>query len=379
MLNRQTLTLYGAENEEEILKKSVLDFIIPEDRRRTEEDLRRASKTRGVRNFQTSIVRKDGSHVPVEVNASLVVDSEGNPKAFVAVLRDITERKVAENSLRESEEKYRTLTQSAVDAIISADGNGIIVSYNKAAERMFGYTEAEALGRPATILAPEQYKRAHEEGMEHLRRTGKLRAPGRLFTLRGVRKDGTEFPVELTVATWTTPEGRFCTAIIRDVTERKRAAEALAEAEAKYRSLVEESLVGVCIIQDGRFKYVNPRLADIFGYTREEMLSKENVLDLVVPEDRTLVAENIRKRIEGEIETIHYVTRGLRKDGRVIHIEVLGTRTEYEGKPAIIGSLLDITERKMAEQKRQELEANKREFYRRTILAATGGRLVISE
>lgn len=132
--------------------------------------------------------------------------------------------------------------------------------------------------------------------------------------------------------------------------ERARAEEALRESEAKFRSLVEESLVGVYIIQDGRFAYSNPRLADIFGYTPEEITRGKTVEDLVAPSSRQTVMENIRKRVEGEIRSKHYVFRGLRSDGREIDVEVFGTRTVYGGRPAVIGTILDITERKKAEE-----------------------------
>ncbi len=112
-----------------------------------------------------------------------------------------------------------------------------------------------------------------------------------------------------------------------------------------YRQLAEHSLVGVYLIQDGRFPYVNPRMAEIFGYDREEIIRSHTVADLVAPEDRTLVLENIRRRMAAEVQTVQYGFRALRKDGVVIEVEVLGTRVEYLGRPAVVGTLLDVTER----------------------------------
>ncbi|GIM48038.1 hypothetical protein DNHGIG_35870 [Collibacillus ludicampi] len=123
----------------------------------------------------------------------------------------------------------------------------------------------------------------------------------------------------------------------------------LIETEAKYRSLVEEALVGVYIFQEGRFCYVNPRYCDIFGYTKEEMLCMD-VLGLVLPEDRSMVSENIRKRLTGEVRSLRYQARGIKKDRSIIHYEVHGTVTTFNGKPAIIGTLIDITERKRTEE-----------------------------
>ena len=124
----------------------------------------------------------------------------------------------------------------------------------------------------------------------------------------------------------------------------------LRESEEKFRNLVEQSLVGIYILQDGRVRYANPKCEDIFGYTREELRSLESVLELILESDRPVAEENIRRRIQGETGSIHYTVRGKRKDGIPIDLVVHGTLTHSEGRPAIIGMLLDITERKQIEE-----------------------------
>ncbi len=131
----------------------------------------------------------------------------------------------------------------------------------------------------------------------------------------------------------------------------------LAAAEAKFRTLVEQSIVGIYVIQDGRFVYVNPKMAEIFGFSPLELTSAP-VTDFIFEEDRPLALENIRKRMAGEIESIRYGLRMLCQDGRVIHVEVHGGRTKYHGQPAILGTLLDITQRKHAEEENQRLNAD---------------------
>jgi|Deesub1362A_J573_1020465.scaffolds.fasta_scaffold05607_3 PAS domain S-box-containing protein len=138
-----------------------------------------------------------------------------------------------------------------------------------------------------------------------------------------------------------------------DITERKKAEEALIESETRFRTMAEGSLTGVYIVQDGKFRYVNPALAQIFGYKRDELIDKLGPIDLTHPDDRAFVAENIRRRIDGEVESAHYTFRGLRRDGKTIYCEVLGRRIEYQGRPAVIGTLIDITERKRTEQELQ--------------------------
>jgi diguanylate cyclase (GGDEF)-like protein/PAS domain S-box-containing protein len=117
-----------------------------------------------------------------------------------------------------------------------------------------------------------------------------------------------------------------------------------------FRALVEESLTGVYLIQAERLVYCNPRLAEIFGYSRQEMLGLGTVLDLVDPIDRDLVSDKLRQRLAGEIDSVEYVIRGVRKDGRGIFVESRSVRTMMEEKPAVMGSMVDITERKHLEE-----------------------------
>jgi PAS domain S-box-containing protein len=116
----------------------------------------------------------------------------------------------------------------------------------------------------------------------------------------------------------------------------------------RYRGLVEQSLAGVYLIQDDRFRYVNPRLAEIFGYSREEILEKVRPADLVVPAHRARVRANMRRRLTGEWDGVRYGFRGLKKGGKTIDAVVLGNRVDVDGRPALIGTLLDVTERRKA-------------------------------
>ncbi len=130
----------------------------------------------------------------------------------------------------------------------------------------------------------------------------------------------------------------------------------LEQAEAKFRILVEQSLVGIYVIEGDRFVYVNPKLAEIAGYTVQEMV-EQPVLHFIAPESREMVSGNIKKRLEGVIRSAHYMLAMQRKDGAIVQAEVHGARTEYDGRPAIIGTLLDITDRVRAEAENRRLNA----------------------
>ena len=155
--------------------------------------------------------------------------------------------------------------------------------------------------------------------------------------------------------------------VVRDITERKHTQEALLESENKFRNLAEKLLVGIYLFRDGVFKYVNPKLAEIFGYTVEELIDKKGPQDLALPEDWLIVKENIRRRISGEIEAVNYSVRGIKKNKDIIYIEVYGSRTIYQGQPAVIGTLLDITERKKMEKEVKERIEELEKFYEMAI------------
>jgi PAS domain S-box-containing protein len=147
----------------------------------------------------------------------------------------------------------------------------------------------------------------------------------------------------------------------------ERHAEAQRLAETHFRGLVEQSIVGIYLIQKDRFTYVNPRMAEIFGYSTAELTST-SLLNFIAEESRPTVRENVRRRLEGEIESVHYALRALRKDGRIIDTEAHGSRVEFNGQPAILGCLIDITERKQAER-RLEAQLSRLDLLSRTTRA----------
>ncbi len=127
--------------------------------------------------------------------------------------------------------------------------------------------------------------------------------------------------------------------------DQESVAEELKESEEKFRKLAEKSVVGIYLIQDDLLRYVNPKFAEIFGYEVDEMINRLEATVIVFHEDRPLIEENIRKRISGEVESIHAQFRGIRKDQEIIHVEVYGSRIDHQGRPAVLGTMIDITER----------------------------------
>ncbi|HEY3274974.1 MAG TPA: PAS domain S-box protein [Syntrophorhabdaceae bacterium] len=138
--------------------------------------------------------------------------------------------------------------------------------------------------------------------------------------------------------------------VIRDITEYKRTEDALSESEAKYRTLIENSLAGVYIFQDDRFRFVNNRFCEILGYTCEELADTLDSLDILEPATKLIIRECIAKFLEGETENISLIQRAVRKDGAAIVVSVLGRPMMYGGRPAVSGTAYDITEHEEAEE-----------------------------
>lgn len=138
--------------------------------------------------------------------------------------------------------------------------------------------------------------------------------------------------------------------IVRDITEKEHAEQSIREAESKFRILVEQSLTGIYIIQEGRFVYVNPRFAEVFGYEPQELLDLDSVLEILVPEDRPDMRRRLEKGADGADEGSHFTIRGIRSDQTVIYAEIFRSVIEYNGEPAIIGTLLDVTEQREAQE-----------------------------
>ena len=258
-------------------------------------------------------------------------------------------------SLEQSEERYRSVTESAVDAVITADSNGRIVTWNNGAKSMFGYSEDEITGKKLTILMPRRYRQKHQGAVNRLKSGAAARLIGQTIEMEGLRKDGGKFPLALSLSKWETSEGTFYTGIIRDITERRRAEEALARSEKQFRDIVEHSSVGVYrTTPDGRVIMANPALVRMLGYVSFEELAKRNLeKEGFEPEyPRSVFREEIEK--EGKITGME--SAWTKRDGsKLVMIENARlVRDEHGNILYYEGTVENITERKQAEEALQK-------------------------
>lgn len=263
----------------------------------------------------------------------------------------------------EAEQRYRALAEAASDAIISADYGGMIIGWNKGASNIFGYSELEVLGKPLTILMPERYRLAHRSGIDRFKLTGVARVIGRTVELHGLRKNGMEFPIELSLANWETMGKQYYSAILRDVTDRKRAEQEISDQRKLLERILESALAGYWDwhIQEG-YEYFSPRFKKMFGYADHELPNTpETWRKLILPEDYPRTQELLEKHFESHGNVpVHTELRYRHKDGSIVWVLCVGETTEWDDqwRPVrMIGCHVDITERKQAEEKIEHMMA----------------------
>ncbi|BAU55351.1 PAS domain-containing protein [Mucilaginibacter gotjawali] len=264
-------------------------------------------------------------------------------------LEKIVEERTAE--FQKSEEKYHSLIEQASDAIYVLDFRGNFADVNASMCKMMGYTCEELLHMQIEmIIDPEELK--HDPIPARIKHAAQSTIRERRF----IRKDRSVFTAEVNVKKFADDRTMV---IARDITGRKKMETELREAELKFRTIADKSIVGVYIVQRGKFVYINPRFAEVFGYEPEELIGTFSVETIIHESYRQTVTENVRLRVEGDVESVHYEALGLRKDGTTNWVEFYGTRTILGNEITIIGSLIDITERKKTEE---ELKTSEQKY-----------------
>lgn len=266
----------------------------------------------------------------------------------------------AERRLTESEDRFRSLVESATDAIVIADGRGVIASWNRAASAMFGYAADEVVGRPLTLLMPARYRERHTQALARLNATGRPHVIGSVVELHGLRKDGAEFPIELSLATWSTAGERFFSGIIRDISERKRTERALEELRNRHTLILTQAGEGIYGVDlAGRTTFVNPSAAAMLGYRPEELLGRHmhSTLHHSRPDGSPYPVEACPIYAAIRDGLVHRVGDEVfwRKDGTSFPVEYVSTPIREDGR--VTGAVLvfrDITERRRAEDALQQ-------------------------
>jgi len=318
--------------------------------------------------FENELVRKDGKEVLISFHNTVIKDHNGEISGILFSGEDITTKRQTENQLIENKKKLDAIIGSALDAIIMIDSEGNIELWNEAAEMMFGYDKKEAEGKALVeTIIPAKYRQKAKLGLFRFTRNNEKEFKGHIKEAEAVRKNGTLFPVEISVSMVILDSSRHAVAIIRDITERKAADRIIRESEKMFRIISEKSSIASYIIQDNLFRYVNPAFEKLTGYSASEIIDKLNLFQIIL-EDEGRLKKGMENLLSGKASKIKYDAKAMRKDGKVVFLEIQADVTRFKGRSAIVGTAVDITDkigrenellRKLSDTQKQAQQLNK--------------------
>jgi len=357
MCNEQAAVQQGSGDPAGLLGLNAFDFVAPEDRERAVENARRTLESGSVRGVEYDLLRQDGTRVPAELSASVIRDPQGQPRAFIAVVRNISERKRAAKALRSSEEKLLLGISQMPSMIWTTDGDLRVTSLSGAALSRPGIDLAEQLGRTLyDIFGGDEIGAlpiaAHERAARGEEAEYQQTVEDRHFEVR-VRPFRDEHD-----------QIQGCVGVAMDVTERRQAEDALLVTEEKFRTLTEMNSAATFVYRDGRLVYANSAAAAITGYSMEELMAVDpwQILHADFRED---VRKTLESALDGSMpslegrDTIKIVT----KSGAVRWAAASAALVQWEGGAAALATLFDITELKQAEEALRDSEVRYRTLY----------------
>jgi PAS domain S-box-containing protein len=353
--------MLGYKTEELISADALLGFAHPDDIPNVVDTFTNLTKdgSAAVR-MELRIRHKDGSWRVVEAVANNLLENQAI-RGIVVNWRDVTERKRSEEALRASEARYRLLAENVKDVISAIDMNLHPTYVSPSITQLLGYTVEEtmamSLEESMTPASFEKVTKALSEGLAAEERGDKSLPASLVLEAEAKHKDGHLVPIEMRVNLLRDIEGKpmGILGVSRDITERKKAEEVLRISEERYRLLVENANEAILVAQDGMLRFFNTRVIEILGYSREELASKP-FIEFIHSEDQSMVAGRYMARLGGGEVPSGYSFRVVDKAGDVRWVEISAVVINWEGRPATLNFLTDITERKKAEEDKQRME-----------------------
>lgn len=364
---------------------ALLDQVHPDDRARVArsrkllESAGPASLTEEYRTMAASSGTGAPAHRPaawIRERALLVCDASGARLAITHIATDVTwqmdttarlraeisRRTDAERNLDDANARLQSLIDTANDAVVTIDEQSQIIDWNNAAERMFGWPRVEAMGRNLTeLIIPEPHRPHHTAGLARYLKDGTSQMFNRRVETTALRRNGEEFDVELSVWPVRTGDHTTFSSFIRDISRRKVAERALAESEAKYRTVVENVNEGILVTAGGRILFANPRALELTGVD-EATAKARPFIDFIHPDDREMVLGNHLRRLRGEAIENHYQFRVQKPGGEIVWLEISAVLFEWQNAPATLNFLIDVTLRRQIEDDIRQALQREREL-----------------
>ena len=335
-------------SRDELIGVNNRKYMDPKTAKRVYRNFNKVYRTgKPVKGIAWESMRKDGTKRYVESSASLMKDSNGKTVGFRGIVADITERKIAEEALRKSEEKYRDLFENGSDLLCFHDLEGNLIDTNLAFKEEYGWVDEELANMNIRDLIPERYKHQFKDYLKRMTEKGKDEG-----LMKVIAKDGREMIIEYKnslIYNETGPIGVQGSA--RDITERKQTERALKESEEKFKALFEFA-PDAYYLNDLTGKFINGNKAaeDLMGFKREELIGKNFLeLDLLPPEDLPKAAKLLTKNLEGSPTGPDEFVLS-RKDGRRVSVEIRTFPLNIQGQDIVLGIARDISDRKRLEK-----------------------------
>jgi PAS domain S-box-containing protein len=363
LCNQQAATLHGFQRVDDMIGRSAWQFVAPEDSERATIDFQRTAEAGSIRNVEYTLLRADGARLPVEVSASAILDAERKPRAFIGVVRDVTERKRAGEALRQSEEYFRGLIENAPDLITVIEPTGEIRYQSPSIERILGYPAGELIGSSMwRIIHPEDVKAVGDAIARGVLEPGLFE----LIVFRVQHRDGGWRYLEGSGKIMLDAEGGAYGVInSRDVTDRVLAEEALEESEQRKRAILETALDAIITIDhESRVLEFNPAAESMFGLAASDAIGKQMDTLIVPPALRSKHRKGMARFLASGIGPLvgkRVELTAMRTAGTEFPVEIAIVPIHRDGPPVFTGHVRDLTERRRWEeelqQAREEIES----------------------